>query len=291
MAKRTPPARAARANADPLVDWHEPERNAHVLDWRGRAHEFGLLPIDEQGTVDSPGVESPERLLRDDEPEAFEEQHVEETEEPTGEDLEEPADARLPHEELDLVRMYLKTIGRRKLLKAHEEQDIGRRIENARGELLASLAALPAARATLLDLAENVRSGEAPAAELILLPAGGELKPDNVAPVLEVLATIRQSEEQIDTWRRRGTNRRSAPTPRARARKEIARRHASMAEVLRDLPIRPSVLDEIVGELARLSREFDALERMPEGAERRNASRSLEQRAGVSRRAFRDCFG
>jgi RNA polymerase primary sigma factor len=290
MAKRTHPARRARASADPLVDWRQPERNAHILDWRERAHEFGLLPVDEQSTVDSHVVESPERLLRDDDPEAFEEQRVEGSEEPTDEDLEEPTDESVPHEDLDLVRVYLRTIGRRKLLKAHEEQEIGRRIETARGELLASLATVPAARATLLALAENVRTGKAPAAELILLPAGGELKPDNVAPVLEALAKVREFEQQIDKWRRRGLDRRSASTTRARARNEIARRHESMATVLRDLPIRPSVMDEVVAELARLNGELDRLERMPEGPELVRARRLLEQRVGVSRRTFRDCF-
>jgi len=291
MPRRIDRASAARATANPLVDWQQPERNAHILDWRERAHDFGLLPVDEQSAVDSHVTESPDRLLRDDEPEAFEEQRVDETEEePTREDLEEPSDARVPHEELDLVRVYLRTIGRRKLLKAQDEQDIGRRIEIVRGELLASLATVPAGRATLLALGDTVRGGQAPAAELILLPAGGELKPHNVAPVLEALAKVRGFEQQIDKWRRRGLDRRSAPSTRARSRKEIARLHESIADVLRDLPIRPSVVDEIVAELARLNAEFEALERMPDNAERTSIRRSLELRAGVSRRAFRDCF-
>jgi hypothetical protein len=30
-----------------LIDWTQPEQNAHVLDWRQRAHEFGIVPADE----------------------------------------------------------------------------------------------------------------------------------------------------------------------------------------------------------------------------------------------------
>ena len=28
-----------------LIDWEEPQNNAHVLDWRERAHGFGLMPV------------------------------------------------------------------------------------------------------------------------------------------------------------------------------------------------------------------------------------------------------
>ena len=40
----------------------------------------------------------------------------------------------MSREELDLVRVYLSHVGKRKLLKAREEQELGRRIEDARGD-------------------------------------------------------------------------------------------------------------------------------------------------------------
>ena len=52
------------------MNWREPERNAHVLDWRERAHEFGLVPIEEDRALEQV-VEPPEQLLREDDPEAF----------------------------------------------------------------------------------------------------------------------------------------------------------------------------------------------------------------------------
>ena len=42
------------------------------------------------------------------------------------------------------MRVYLKHVGKRKLLKAKEEQEIGERIEKARGELQATLGMIPA---------------------------------------------------------------------------------------------------------------------------------------------------
>src|SRR6476660_5037320 len=50
----TPPlVRRRRTDTEPLVDWREPERNAHVLDWRDRAHDFGLVPLDDNGGVEA----------------------------------------------------------------------------------------------------------------------------------------------------------------------------------------------------------------------------------------------
>jgi RNA polymerase sigma factor (sigma-70 family) len=245
--------------AEPLVDWHEPERNAHVLDWHERAHEFGLVPIDEHGTIERPLAEPPQRLLDEEEPESFDDQPIDEAErEPlAAEEIEEPPEARLAHEEVDLVRVYLRHIGRRKLLKAPEEQAIGRAIEVARGELLAALARIPAARATLLSLADAVRRQEVPAAELILLPDGGELKPGKVAPVLRALARVRRLEQQVDRGRKRSADHRATAASRARSAAELEHLHESMETVLRDLPIRPAVIDDIVSELRRFETELE----------------------------------
>ncbi len=233
-------ARNTQRTDESLVDWKEPERNASLLDWRDRAHTFGLVPIDEGG-VDAV-VEPPERLIEEDDPEAFGDQPLRaelEDREAVAE-IDEQADAELAHEDRDLVRVYLQHIGRRRLLKAHEEQEIGRRIEVARGELLAELMTLGCARATLLSLADEVLRKEAPAAELILLPDGGELKPSKVRPVLRALDRLRR-----------------------------LRRPESIRALVRDLPIRPSLVDEIVVELKHLDEHFD------------------EARAGMPKKEFR----
>src|SRR5262249_37934621 len=152
-------------------------------DWRERAHEFGLVPLDpaddedsEDPASDAPHLETPERLLHEEEPEAFEDQHFDDRdEEPiSAEEIAESPQAGVPDVEVDLVRTYLTHIARRKLLTGREEQEIGARIEAARGELLAEIAMIPSALQTLIALAEQVKHGSAPAAELILLPDGGE---------------------------------------------------------------------------------------------------------------------
>src|SRR5215471_17960473 len=95
---------ASSPAGESLVDWRDPERNTHILDWRERAHEFGLVPVEHHGQVDGLVVE-------EEEAEAFEEQHiqVDETEAEADretlevEEFQEADEARLPHEELDLV--------------------------------------------------------------------------------------------------------------------------------------------------------------------------------------------
>src|SRR5205085_9274635 len=136
------------------------------------------------------------------------------------------ADAKLLPADTDPVRVYLQEIGKRKLLTSAQEQEIGGRIEAARAALLAELRLVPRGLCCLLSLSDTVRRGEAPAAELILLPDGGELTPGHVQPVLAALAQIESMLDEI-----------TAGDPQAQAQAQT---------LLRDLPIRPSALDAIV---------------------------------------------
>src|SRR5262245_10949150 len=238
-----PLVRRRRSDTEPLVDWREPGRNAHVLDWRDRAHEFGLVPLDDTGLVESAVVEPTSRLIEEEEPVAFEEMRFDrEAEEPLDDDrVDELPAGRVPQEDVDLVRVYLNHIGKRKLLKAHEEQEIGRRIETARNELLAELATIPSARQTFLSLADMVRTRQVPAAELILLPDGGELKPSNIDPVMRAFSQLRRLEREMDAHRNTLRDRRATKTSKARAEEAVERIETRFGTTLARQPIRPSV--------------------------------------------------
>ncbi len=253
----------ASKKKNPLINWEEPERNMHVLDWRARAENYGLNPLERHRKTGSTVVEPAEQLLEEEEPEAFEEQEIPHRFDEGEAEPEVVEDIRPVAEDGDLVRVYLKHIGKRPLLKAKDEQEIGLRIEKARGELLATLGSIPVARQSLLDLAAKVKGGEAPAAELILLPDGGELKKDNVEPVLKAMARV----QRLST---RGAD----------------DADAKIGVTLRDQPIRPSLVDEIVSELRRIDEECAALKGKPQGTERNIARRALEARAGMTMRAF-----
>jgi RNA polymerase primary sigma factor len=236
--------------------------------------------------------DAPERLLHEEEPEAFEDQPLDEVEreELSSDEMEEAPQAGVPDVEIDLVRTYLTSIARRKLLTAREEQEIGRRIEITRGELLAAIGAIPSALQTLVALEEAVKRGSAPAAELILLPDGGELAPDKVEPVLKAFARIRRHQRHINDWRHRCEDRRSTTATRAEARTEIAEASAEIGAILRDLPIRPSVIDGILQELKRLDQEFERVAHEQHGRQSARGRRDLEAQVGLSRRQFRQRF-
>jgi RNA polymerase primary sigma factor len=289
-AKRTRTKAAATAS---LIDWENPENNQHVLDWRARAHDFGLIPVDQGDTSEMPLVHPPEQLLHEEEPEAFEEQPVEAHRSAPGFDEGEPEesevapDTPVASEDIDLVRVYLRHIGKRKLLKAKDEQEIGLRIEQARGHLLATLGTIPGARRTFLALADDIRIGKAPAAELILLPDGGELKPDKVEPVLKAMARIRRVEKQIVDLRERCGDRRSTSASRAKYTREIADLEVEIGKLLGELPIRPSVVDDVVVQLAQIDHEFRAFEREhAKSPDHKQMVEALEERAGMTRKTF-----
>jgi RNA polymerase primary sigma factor len=293
------PAKRPRAKAldgPSLIDWENPESNQHILDWRARAHDFGLIPVDQTDTSEMPLVQSPQQLLQDEEPEAFEEQPIEahraqQFVPEEGEETEAVPDTPVASEDIDLVRVYLRHIGKRKLLKAKDEQEIGLRIEQARGQLLAALGTIPGARRTFLALAEEVRSNKAPAAELILLPDGGELKPDKVDPVMKAFTRVRRIERQIADLRERCADRRSTSATRAQYSREIAQMEEEIGRILGELPIRPSVVDDVVVELTQLDNEFRALERSGgRTPEHKLAMELLEARAGMSRKTFQRRF-
>ncbi len=160
-----------------------------------------------------------------------------------GEAIEEAGAA--PGEEMDLVRAYFRQISRWKLLKPAQETDLGRRIEEARARLQGALALLPPALDTLLALADRVRRGEAPPAELVLFPDGGELDPARIRPVLRAL---RQA-ERLERCRRGYAT--AADRPRVERAEELLGRRVS------PLPLRPALVDELMVRVNELARRHD----------------------------------
>ena len=280
-----------------LIDWEEPENNAHVLDWRERAHEFGLMPGSEGDEPESV-VLPPDRLIAEDDIEAIEgrrrdrddddESAEGEDDLKTGED-EGKFEAGVSREDIDLVRLYLKTVGQRKLLTAKQEQEIGKRIEDARGAVQAALGTIPCALDTLLSLAAEVKKGKAPAAELILLLDGGELKEENVTPVLAAFQRMRNAQKKVADCRKKCEDRRSTAASRASYIRSIRDSNATIEKEMRSLPIRPSLVDQIIRELRDINRGFDELENYPV-SERTARRHDLEKRAGMPRRRFCRAF-
>src|SRR5688572_23723105 len=249
----------AGSKRNSLIDWN-PSRQAQILDWHHRAKDYGL-EVDEREDVQEgqPYTVEPRQLLEEEEPEAFADQPIrrrddfdamaEAEPDDTEEDDEQPLQAGVSRDDVDLVRMYLQHIGKRKLLKAHQEVEIGERIEKAQKDLLSAMADIPGAVQTLIALADRIRTKGDPAAELILLPEGGELKQEHIEPVLKAFNRIKRRRSLIDTQRQKLANPRLGVRARAQLEKQVNRTRRLLIDDLIAQPIRPSLIDETVAEL------------------------------------------
>ncbi len=162
----------------------------------------------------------------------------------------------------DPVRLYLDEIGKAKLLTAAQEVEIGRRIEAAQVELRRALAAVPVALRELLTTADRVRAGRLPFEDLIVFPEGGEPEPKKVKDVLAAFTRIRRLEPRL-----------------AEKREEIR-------TLIAEVPIRPALVDALVGRLERLGARLAGLEAEPPSPRRRDGLRALAVEIGVPRREF-----
>jgi RNA polymerase primary sigma factor len=279
-----------RGRQKSLIEWQDQSHQAHILDWRRRAHDFGLNGEEGAPAEETPFAAEPERLLREEEPEAFEPQDFRPDDAETEElEREEPTAGPLGHEDVDLVRVYLQHIGKRKLLKQHEEVAIGQRIETARADLVQRLADIPGALQTLLALADRVRQKGDPPAELILLPEGGELREEVVTPVLRAFGRIKRRRCVVDRLHTQLENPRLSAKTRAGYEQQLERARAALGSDLAAQPIRPALVDEIYDELKRYDQEFRNLEHVPR-AQRAERCRTLETKVGLPRAEFRRRF-
>src|SRR5262245_9776241 len=179
----------------------------------------------------------------------------------------------------DPVRLYLKEIGKVPLLKAEEEVAIGQRIEAGQIALRRILGSLPLATARLGALVDRIRREEIPLDDVILLPEGGEPKPDEVKPMLAAVARVRRLQSEIERLEAalHAKRRRSAVT-RANYHKWIAQNRAAIQTLMERLPLKPALVDEIVSEIRAQAMRMESVRAGKE-------LRELEREAGLTRRS------
>ena len=142
-----------------------------------------------------------------------------------------------PTADEDLVRLYLRNIGKRKLLTAADERVIGARMEKTRAELLQALVDLPGPRQALIGLAASLRAGQTTPNELVLSPEGKPTTRPMTAKVLEAIDALARSDK------------------RTKGGPASAQLKARLAE----LPLRPSVVEALApGDRGTMpAREFE----------------------------------
>ena len=158
-----------------------------------------------------------------------------------------------PAEGEDPVRIYLKEIGKVRLLSARQEVEIGQRIEAGQIKLRGALADIPMAVDRLLTLVDRLRRSEIPLDDVIILPEGGDPSPEQVRPIMAAFARMRRLERESQRLRDSlGVKRRAAST-RAHYLKWIAQNRASVRMIVEKLPLKPALIDALVVEVRRLA--------------------------------------
>jgi RNA polymerase primary sigma factor len=207
-----------------------------------------------------------------------------------GEGVEEAPEGVPPAAELEPIRVYLNEIARVPLLRKEQEVELGRRIEAGQHELLGTLAGVPFAARRLVDLAERIRRQEVPAEELILFPEGREVEVAAVPPILRAISRLGALVDRLERVKSKERDSRLARSTRDRYAREAARVEEEMRALLLAQPIRPALLDTLVGELRELAGELQRVEATPASAHRSQRFRALERQLGLPRREFRQIF-
>jgi RNA polymerase sigma factor (sigma-70 family) len=126
------------------------------------------------------------------------------------------------------VALYFREIGAVDRLTAAQERERGRWIEICRARRRRALAGLPAGIDALLAATREVGRGDRSLDALLLLPGGAPLTVRQRDRLLEILARLRRMRPRL-------------------AHSAIARRSAG--RLIERLPLRPDVVDDLVGEL------------------------------------------
>jgi len=189
---------------------------------------------------------------------------------------EEDSPAATPPTE-DPVRLYLKEIGKVPLLTAAEEVEIGQRIEAGQTELRRALAAIPRAVQALVALADRVKRQELPLDELILLPDGAELEPDEVKPILAAFNRIRRLERETGRLEIALRDRRRSKSTRATYQRWIAQNREQIQSIVGGLPLKPSLVDQLVANLRKQVASLRALDPEGKARHRREVGRQIRE--------------
>jgi len=165
----------------------------------------------------------------------------------------------------DAIGRYLKEIGKAKLLTRAQESEIGRRIEAGEAELRRQLMEVPLVFQSVIELAERVRARTLPVDDFVVFPEG-DPTPARVRSVMTALGRLT----------------RLAATMRIRPGRGVVPQRARLAEMVAGLRLKPTVMEELVVELERVSRQLEALKAAPPGAPAAKELRALEVRVGLS---------
>ena len=190
----------------------------------------------------------------------------------------------------DLLRRYLREIGRVPLLTAAEEVALGQRIERGQERMRRAILAVPMVRDALVELGTHLRQGDADASRVLEAPDGTPLAEAELARVRRLFTRIRRLDRELGRLEAARARARSA-----RSRRDVQRWTAQnlreRADLLGELPLRPIVVHGWATRVHGLFAELEGLVRRngrPAGpADRvdgRRRRREIERELGLSYR-------
>jgi RNA polymerase primary sigma factor len=164
---------------------------------------------------------------------------------------------------------------------------IGRRIEVGQVALRRALAGIPFAVRALLDVGDRLRRNEIAADDVIVLPEGGELEAKEIRPVVLAFGRIRRLERKIVRLEESLDDRRRSAAGRANVQRQIQACREGIQKIVADMPLKPALIDDLVGKVRRLCQRIDALS--AEARKNRTAAlarelKRLEADAGLPRK-------
>lgn len=153
------------------------------------------------------------------------------------------------------VGFYLKEMGKVPLLTARQEVEIGRRIEVGQMAIRSTLAAIPLVVKMLLEIREKLRRGDIDAPDVIVLPDGGELDSREIRKVFLAFGRIARYERDITRLAMLCRGRRKSASRRNNIEKAIAAKREAIQKIVAQMPLRFSLVDELVGEVHKQRNE------------------------------------
>ncbi|MBI4011579.1 MAG: sigma-70 family RNA polymerase sigma factor [Candidatus Rokubacteria bacterium] len=197
-----------------------------------------------------------------------------------------------------LVRLYLREIGRIALLRAHEEAELGRRIEKGEARLSRALFGLPFVVQDILALAEQRRQAHQPLGELARSKEAenGQMEADaskcrRVAALLGVLRRVIEETARLE----KALDRAGSRARRERILRWLGRTREEVVHRLEHLTLTQSLIERLAMKARTYGQRVAALEAQiaqaqngsePSALQRR--LRELELEVGVSHRALRE---
>ncbi len=199
---------------------------------------------------------------------------------------------------MNLVRLYLREIGRARLLTARQEVELGRRIEEGEARLSRALFSLPFVARDLLALVERLRQDHRPLSDLsrnTRVPGGIELDASKARRVGKALGALCRLTEQTTRLERalRGP---SSHGRRERILLGLGRKHDEIVRRLEALNLTQSVIERLAAKVRTYGHCVAELEeRIAQGRDGTKPSQStlqrqlrqLEAEVGVSRRILK----